>query len=162
MFYMIARYLQHPYFGNWRENNASHADSETPQNQKETQSVLDQNESEPSPDQKEKIPHQSWKNHLYVFPSFILVTLPRILALTYFTSRFMVRGNDTATTKDTNAPADLETGYVLAATILLAMFIIYSVALILTVICLSKKRRSIRQMKKTGWLLRIKIYLLYF
>ena len=85
------------------------------------------------------------KNHLYVFPSMVLVTLPRILGLTYFTSQFMVKGNDTATTIDANAPVDPEIGYVLAAAILLATFIIYSVALILTVFCLSRKRHSIRE-----------------
>ena len=146
--FTIFRYLQHPYFGNWMETNCGHAHSESTPNQKESESVLGQHELESSSNQKEKMPHQCLKNHLYVFPSFILVTLPRILGLTYFISRFMVGGNDTATTMDTNAPADLETGYVLAAGILLALFIMYSGSLILTVFWICRKRRSITNMLK--------------
>ena len=40
-------------------------------------------------------------------------------------------------------------GYILGAVLLLALFILYSVSLILTVFCLSRKGRSIREMKKT-------------
>ena len=96
------------------------------------------NECQPDDNGIDKIPHQTFKNYFWVLPSYILITTPRILNLTFFISSFMVTNETSPEASAIRTISDIDPifGYIICTSTLFVVGIAYSVSLILTICCL--------------------------
>ena len=135
---MFCRYLRKPQIKNWKVTNRDY--------------------SQTAPEENLHLLHQTFKNYLWVFPCLTLVTIPRVLSITYFISRFMIRKDSTSnslnvtlnctqhiTNNETDLNLDILIKYIFCATTVTIFFVAFSVSFFLAGICLGVKKREIKR-----------------